>query len=165
MTHSHIQPTRLHFFHCPALSGRLAQLVLIVLSFGVCLTPVCQAQDATTNTMSSSKPVMSATDLDAVALKQWLQREPDTLLLDVREMAEWNEGHLPNATLLPLGELTARAASALPDPRRPIVVYCRSGRRSQLAIEQLRNMGYSNLKNLKGGIIAWQEAGFVAVRP
>ncbi len=70
-----------------------------------------------------------------------------TRLVDVRTPAEWADGHLPGATLLPLDQLAARVASVLPDRNAPIVVYCRSGNRSGQAQRFLRSLGYTNVEN------------------
>jgi len=77
-------------------------------------------------------------------------------LLDVREAEEWNAGHAPQATHLPLSRL-ADAARKLRSGRR-IVVVCRSGNRSHTATARLRAMGYDAV-NLAGGMRAWAGSG------
>lgn len=95
--------------------------------------------------------------ITAAELRQRLHSPAPPFLLDVREPHEFEAQHLPGATLLPLGQLAAGAAAV---PRtRPVVVYCRSGARSARAIQQLQaDFGYTNLQNLDGGILAWNEA-------
>lgn len=78
-------------------------------------------------------------------------------LVDVREPDEYAEGHLPGAVLLPLGDLTERAGEL--DPAVPTVLVCRSGRRSLIATEYLRERGFARPVNLAGGVLAWAEAG------
>lgn len=73
-------------------------------------------------------------------------------LLDVRQQDEWDAGHAPEATLVPLGELAARVEEIPTDV--PIVVICRSGARSTKAAEALVAAGY-NAVNLAGGMQAW----------
>ena len=78
------------------------------------------------------------------------------LLLDVRELDEWNAGHAPEATHIPMGELGAQIGRV--DPAQPIIIICRSGRRSDHAAAALRNAGY-DAYNFSGGMQAWQFSG------
>jgi phage shock protein E len=85
-------------------------------------------------------------------------------LLDVRTKEEWNEGHLKGAILVTITqEEFLKNAKVKLDPKKPVVVYCRSGRRSAMATEQLRTAGFTVL-DLDGGIIAWQAAGKPVVK-
>ena len=85
--------------------------------------------------------------------------DPDVVLLDVRTVEEFNEGHLQNALNIDVkqGDFAEKAKSALPADKT-IAVYCRSGVRSVIAANQLAAEGYK-VVNLKGGIKAWNEAG------
>ena len=76
------------------------------------------------------------------------------IILDVREQSEYDESHIPNALLLPLGEVETRAKDVLPDQDQLLLVYCRSGRRSRMAAEILVNLGYTNIMEF-GGILDW----------
>jgi uncharacterized membrane protein YsdA (DUF1294 family)/rhodanese-related sulfurtransferase len=75
-------------------------------------------------------------------------------ILDVRTAAEFEEGHIPDAILIPDTEITDRAAELLPDKRRIILVYCRSGVRSVRAAHILIELGYAQVYDL-GGILNW----------
>lgn len=81
------------------------------------------------------------------------------LLLDVREVSEFTEGHAPAARLIPLGELGGRLAEIAAYKDKPIAVMCRSGRRSAKAVKLLQEAGYTQVSNISGGIHAWQQAG------
>ncbi len=81
------------------------------------------------------------------------------LLLDVREPAEYSAIHAPNAKLIPLGQLNARLQEIAEYKEKPIVVICRSGRRSAIAVSQLQEAGYKQASNVKGGMVAWQSSG------
>jgi len=97
--------------------------------------------------------------------KQFLT--PETLLIDIREEAEFQRGHIPGAVLSPRGllefdihglvERTATNAVVAPEDRE-IVLYCGTGGRSALAAETLNKMGYSNVQSMDGGIVAWAAA-------
>ena len=85
-------------------------------------------------------------------LKQKIDNDEDFQLIDVRESFEYEMSNL-NGELIPLGGIIIEADKISKD--KPVVVHCRSGARSAAAIMQLEGMGYTNLYNLKGGIIAW----------
>jgi len=86
------------------------------------------------------------------------------VFLDVREPVEW-EHHIAGAVQVPRGILEFIADPTSPkhnaelDPARRVIVYCRSGHRAALASATLKDMGFANVANLKGGIAAWQAAG------
>ena len=76
------------------------------------------------------------------------------IILDTREQDEFDEGHIPNAILIPYTEIENKAEEMIPDKNAQILVYCRSGRRSKIASESLAKLGYTNVKEF-GGIIDW----------
>ena len=84
-------------------------------------------------------------------------RDNGPRVIDVRGRSEWNEGHLPKATHVYLGELMARVAQSERDDR--IVVHCASGTRSSIAASLLMARGFSDVSNLVGGFDAWRRAG------
>lgn len=86
------------------------------------------------------------------------------LLLDVREPEEYSEVHAPNAKLIPLGELNARLQEIAAYKDKPIVVMCRSGRRSAKAVALLHEAGFTQASNVKGGIVAWAGDGLEVVK-
>lgn len=71
------------------------------------------------------------------------------ILLDVREVYEYREGHIPGSKNLPLQSIS-RAASLISNKNTPIFVYCYSGSRSRQAVNMLSSMGYTNVKNIGG---------------
>lgn len=95
--------------------------------------------------------------LDAREVWQWLAEDESVLLVDVRTPAEYQLEHIPGSRLLPLS-LLRRRGEELPR-ERPIVCVCRSGARSQSACEQLAALGFSDLANLRDGMIGWKRAG------
>lgn len=86
-------------------------------------------------------------------------RPEEVTLLDVRMEPEYAEFHLPGAKLAPLPELPDRLAEI--DRTRPVVVYCRSGRRSAAAAQILASAGFPRIVNMLGGAMAWQGAAAV----
>ena len=87
--------------------------------------------------------------------KALMDSESGYIILDAREQDEYDEGHIPGAILIPYGEIADRAEKELPDKYQLILVYCRSGRRSKIAAEELVKLGYTNVKEF-GGIIDWE---------
>lgn len=82
----------------------------------------------------------------------------NAVVLDVREPAEFDMGHLPGAVNIPRGVLEFRVGEhpALVDPAAPILLYCKNGGRSTLAAHTLKQMGFSEVKMLVGGFDDWQ---------
>lgn len=83
----------------------------------------------------------------------------DFELIDVREESEFAADHLPGARHLSKGVIERDVEKAIPDHARPIVLYCGGGFRSALAGVNLKEMGYTNITSMDGGIGAWREAG------
>lgn len=77
------------------------------------------------------------------------------IVLDVREQDEYDSGHIPDAVLLPVGTIDEdTAAAVIPDKDSTVLVYCRSGNRSQSASSALAELGYTNIYEF-GGINTW----------
>jgi rhodanese-related sulfurtransferase len=101
-------------------------------------------------------PFMSLADL-----RNCVQaRDPDLIILDVREREAFERAHLPGARHLPRGQLELRVNEELPDPTRRVLVYCELGQISTLAAATLREVGYQRAVALDGGMRAWREAGY-----
>lgn len=85
---------------------------------------------------------------------EMMQKEIDFILLDVRTAEEYAQQHIDGALLIPVDQLKDRAAQELPDKDAVILLYCRSGRRSAQAADELASLGYTNVYDF-GGIIDW----------
>ena len=92
--------------------------------------------------------------ITAEQAKTIMDTEKDYVIIDARTEEEFAEGHIKNAILIPEYEIANRAEKELPDKEQLILVYCRSGRRSKIASEELVKLGYTNVKEF-GGIIDW----------
>jgi adenylyltransferase/sulfurtransferase len=97
----------------------------------------------------------SETETDVIELKRKIDAKEDFFLLDVREPNEYQIGRIPGSTLIPLGEVPQRVNEIPRD--KEIIVQCKMGGRSARAAEFLRQQGYKNVKNLKGGILDWSD--------
>ncbi|MBK8901024.1 MAG: rhodanese-like domain-containing protein [Anaerolineaceae bacterium] len=94
-------------------------------------------------------------DVDTVAS---VKDRTDVFVIDVREQWEYDEGHIPGVTLIPMGEVANRLAEIPTD--KEVIVTCRSGNRSGQITDFLRQQGFDNVHNMDGGILAWQAAGY-----
>jgi len=83
-------------------------------------------------------------------------------LVDVREPYEYEAGHIEGAQLMPLANVVALAADLPKD--RPVYVVCRSGNRSLQASNALVDAGFEDVRNVDGGMIAWEAARFDVAR-
>ena len=87
--------------------------------------------------------------------KALMDSESGYIIIDARTQEEYDQGHIPGAILIPEYEIADRAEKELTDKNQLILVYCRSGRRSKIAAEELVKLGYTNVKEF-GGIIDWE---------
>lgn len=92
-------------------------------------------------------------EITAIELKALIENKADFQLIDVREEYEFDEVNI-NGHLIPMGEALDRASEI--DKNKQVVIHCRSGKRSATVINALESqLGYTNLYNLKGGILAY----------
>jgi rhodanese-related sulfurtransferase len=87
-------------------------------------------------------------------------RPNDLLVLDVREKAAFDAGHIPGARHLPRGQLELRVNEEIPDPTLRIVTCCEFGKISTLAALTLRQLGFTRAVALDGGMKSWRESGY-----
>src|SRR5947207_12296561 len=88
------------------------------------------------------------------------------VVVDVREQHEYDEGRLPGAIHVPRGHLETRIENAVRDKDARVVLYCQSGNRSAFAADALaRELGYSNVESMVGGITLWKDRGFEVEQP
>jgi molybdopterin/thiamine biosynthesis adenylyltransferase/rhodanese-related sulfurtransferase len=106
----------------------------------------------------SPSPMDSAPGIamSAVELEFKIGQSERLLIVDVREPNEWETGRIPGAILIPKGRFVDASAFEELSKDFPIILYCRSGRRSADALEILLDRGFTNARHLDGGILAWQ---------
>lgn len=105
----------------------------------------------------------------------WLQIGPvdafdfieqvEPFVLDVRRQDEFDAGHIEFAYLIPLAELDARIAELPQDLSAPMLVYCAVGIRGNFGLTYLKFLGYTNVRNIRGGMGAWNAEGLPVVTP
>ena len=100
--------------------------------------------------------VVEATgDIDPTEVKQKIDRGDDFVLIDVREPHEYQICNIPQAKLIPLGEVQKRMNEL--NTSDEIVMHCKAGTRSAKAVEMLKQAGFKRVRNMKGGILAWSD--------
>jgi rhodanese-related sulfurtransferase len=124
---------------------------IVVLAVAIYAVSSALAGPASTTSLAKEVNVTQAAEL----------RDQGAFVLDVREPDEWAAGHIPGATLIPLGQLTSRLAE-LPQ-NQPIVVVCRSGNRSATGRDLLLDAGFAEVTSMGGGMNAWASQGLVTV--
>jgi adenylyltransferase/sulfurtransferase len=97
--------------------------------------------------------IVNELEITPVELKKRLDAGDDLLILDVREPNEYQINKIPGSTLIPLGELPRRYQEL--DRNREIIAQCKMGGRSAKAMDFLRSVGFTRVKNLRGGILEW----------
>ena len=95
-------------------------------------------------------------EADPITVKEWLDAGK-AVLVDVREVPEYAQEHIAGALLVPLSEFDPEKFPQ--SPGKKVVIHCGVGQRSQRAAEYLTGMGYKDIVNMSGGIMAWKEAG------
>jgi rhodanese-related sulfurtransferase len=128
-------------------------MVILIVATALFLTGCGTAQESQTNNAALAGEISVE--------EAYARREAGVLMLDVREPSEWEQAHIPGATLIPLGELQNRVNELPAD--QEIVVYCRSGNRSQSGRDILLNAGFDQVTSMAGGINDWQSAGYPTV--
>lgn len=122
------------------LKGLIIMLLISLVTFGL---TACGGDN--NNSYEQITPEQAKTIMDT---------ESGYAIIDARTEEEFAEGHIEGAILIPEYEVADRAEKELTDKEQLILVYCRSGRRSKIASEELVKLGYTNVKEF-GGIIDW----------
>jgi rhodanese-related sulfurtransferase len=130
----------------PLLWGAIALVVVVVIGWMIV--------GGSANSGNSTPSEISVSEALA-------KRDAGAFILDVREPEEWNEAHIPDSTLIPLGQLAVRV-NELPK-NQEIVVVCRSGNRSAQGRDLLLDAGFTNVTSMAGGLNQWKEAGYPTI--
>ena len=120
-------------------------IIMLLISLSLFGMTACGSENGKSSTYEQITAEQAKTIMDT---------EKDYIIIDARTEEEFAEGHIENAILIPEYEIKDRAEKELPDKEQLILVYCRSGRRSKIASEELVKLGYTNVKEF-GGIIDW----------
>lgn len=141
----------------------IALLVTLATSFGAPAwsADIDKAVLAATEKMLSTMPA-DFYQIDPATAPQLIE-SAKPFILDVRETAEMAKGKIANSVNIPIRELPKMIAK-LPDSKTaPILVYCQVGYRGGIGMTVLRMWGYTNVRNIRGGLDAWEKAGLPVV--
>jgi rhodanese-related sulfurtransferase len=86
-----------------------------------------------------------------------LMNTEDSIVIDVRELHEFSEGHIENAHHIPLGKIEERLYELEAHKNAPVIVTCQSGTRAPQACGKLTKAGFGQVYELQGGMVAWEE--------
>ena len=121
------------------------------------LLSACSSATSETASVESVDLAQLPSEVD-VATVASIKEQPDVFVLDVREIDEYTAGHIPGVTLIPMNDVPSRLQEIPTD--KTVILTCRSGNRSAQVTSFLQEQGYTNVHNMQGGILAWQEAGY-----
>ena len=124
-------------------------LIILIIVGGVIL--LLDKKDANINSKKESS-IKYVSMYDIVGI---MNENEDYIILDVRTIDEYNDGHIPNAICIPNETIGEEVINKLPNKDQLILIYCRSGNRSKQAANKLQELGYTNLIEF-GGIIDWK---------
>ena len=103
-------------------------------------------------------------EVDPSAVRE--QVSNGAVVIDVREVDEWSNGHIPGAKHVPKSYLESRIEGAAPERDQHVILYCQSGNRSAWAARTLiEDLGYDNVESMTGGFTLWKDRGYEVETP
>jgi phage shock protein E len=136
----------------------LAALVLAVAAVAAACSPATEAAPTAAPVASAPAGQVAALPAEVSVADALALRESGAFVLDVRQPEEWDAVHIPDATLIPLGELASRVSEVPSDQQ--VVVVCRSGNRSAQARDILLGAGFPSVTSMAGGMNDWAADGY-----
>ena len=121
----------------------------------------CGGQAAITDDPAADAELALADTVDVATVASIKDRD-DVFILDVREPYEYEAGHIPGVTLIPMNDVPQRLSDIPTD--KTVIVTCRTGNRSSQVTDYLRQQGFDNVHNMAGGIVDWEAAGYEVER-
>ena len=147
---------------------KLSKIILVLLVFVSFLQAEVKGENTVLKLWKKQVSVAraEAKSITSKELMSWIENKKKFVLVDVREAKEVSSGWIESKKTkkIPRGKLDpAVAKSGALKPNQTIVLYCHKGPRAVLAIKTLKELGFDNVYNLKGGIDAWLKAGYPIV--
>lgn len=125
-------------------------LIVILTALSIFIISGCSNLNKDVNNINETNKIIK---ISAVQAKEEM-KDSNTIVLDVRSQEEYNNGHIENSILIPIDNLEDDAETKLINKDQKILIYCRSGNRSEKAADLLLQMGYTNIYDF-GGINDW----------
>lgn len=132
-------------------------LVALIVAVALLSNPAAGTETQSGNGSPAQGVAGESMPLEVSVVDAASRRIEGAFMLDVRESEEWEAGHIPDATLIPLGELQGRLSEIPKD--QEVVVVCRSGNRSAQGRDILLQAGYTNVTSMAGGMNDWTAQG------
>lgn len=141
--------------------GRIGRVLIHGLSLLVALflvyTQGYSATPLSDERVKEARTICGIEEVDIEGAKKLIAQ--GAVILDVRELNEYRNGHIPGAIWTPRGLLDFKAFEWLPDKEKVYLLYCQTGGRGAVATCDMKKLGYKKVYHLKGGFKAWSEAG------
>jgi phage shock protein E len=132
-------------------------VALLTLVLTMSLLAGCGSQSAVADAPAAEGELSLADTVDVATVASIKDRD-DVVVLDVREPYEYEAGHIPGVTLIPMNDVPQRLSEIPTD--KTVIVTCRTGNRSSQVTDYLRQQGFDNVHNMAGGIVDWEAAGY-----
>lgn len=130
----------------------MKKIILLIIIAIIIIMGVVFKMNKKENVIKKDTDIQHVSMSDIVRI---MEENENYIILDVRTLEEYNQGHIPNAICIPNETIDENVVNKLPDKNQLILIYCRSGNRSKQAAEKLKKLGYTNLIEF-GGIIDWK---------
>ena len=125
-------------------------ILVIIVVIGIFLKNRNSKEDNKITVKDANIQYVSMNDIEKI-----MNENENYIILDVRTIEEYNDGHIPSAICIPNETIDENVVNKLPNKEQLILIYCRSGNRSKQATIKLKDLGYLNLIEF-GGIIDWK---------
>jgi rhodanese-related sulfurtransferase len=142
----------------PTARRAVAALVLAAAAVVAACSPAAEAAPTVAPATSAPGGAVAALPAEVSVAEALALRESGAFILDVRQPEEWDAVHIPDATLIPLGELASRVNEVPRDQQ--VVVVCRSGNRSAQGRDILLGAGFPSVTSMAGGMNDWAASGY-----
>jgi rhodanese-related sulfurtransferase len=134
-------------------------LIIIVLAISVSVAFSCNTSTQAKAEDTELQEALITKNVSAAEFQTLIMSKTNAIILDVRKPNEVAQGIIKNAKKIDFYDKNFKAELDKLDKSKPVLIYCRSGRRSGIAMSTMRELGFSEVYNLQGGIIEWSNAG------
>ena len=134
-------------------------LLIIVLAISVSVAFSCNSNTQAQAESTELQEALITKNVSAADFQALINNKTNAIILDVRTPKEVAQGIIKDAEKIDFYNENFKAELDKLDKSKPVLIYCRSGRRSAIAMATMRDLGFSEVYNLQGGIIEWSEAG------
>lgn len=134
-------------------------LIIIVLAISFSVAFSCNSSTQAKAEDTELQEALITKNVSATEFQELIKSKANAIILDVRTPNEIAQGIIKHAQKIDFYDENFKAELDKLDKSKPVLIYCRSGRRSGIAMSTMRELGFSEVYNLRGGIIEWNEAG------